>query len=211
MEPLSPQILHSPRLTTPFTRIPSHSSEAVEEDAGSDEVQDVEAQEPQHHHHVPENAFMNIGLQTSIAIAIHKIPEGFITYATNHANPTLGWSVFTALFFHNITEGFVLALPLYLALKSRLKAMGWTVIIGGVSQPLGAGIAASWLRIAGHKDSNRDTVVYGCMFAITAGVMTSVALQLFSEGLGLNHDRDWCIWFAFLGMSIMGVTNALTA
>jgi zinc transporter, ZIP family len=67
-----------------------------------------------HHHHVPTNEFMSIGLQTSIAIALHKLPEGFITFATNHANPKLGFTVFMALFIHNVTEGFAMALPLYL-------------------------------------------------------------------------------------------------
>ncbi|KAL9622905.1 MAG: hypothetical protein Q9160_002831 [Pyrenula sp. 1 TL-2023] len=166
-----------------------------------------------HHHHVPSNAFMSIGLQTSIAIALHKVPEGFITYATNHANPTLGFAVFMALFIHNITEGFALALPLYLALRSRAKAITWASILGGVSQPLGAGIAALWFKIASGRGpmSEPGERVYGGMFAVTAGVMTSVALQLFSESLTLTHNRNLCIGFAFLGMGILGFSFALTA
>lgn len=166
-----------------------------------------------HHHHVPSNAFMSIGLQTSIAIALHKVPEGFITYATNHANPSLGFAVFMALFIHNITEGFALALPLYLALRSRAKAITWASILGGVSQPLGAGIAALWFKIASGRGpmSEPGERVYGGMFAVTAGVMTSVALQLFSESLGLTHNRHLCIGFAFLGMGILGLSFALTA
>ncbi|KAL5351306.1 Zinc transporter [Pseudogymnoascus australis] len=172
-----------------------------------------------HHHHVPENAFLNIGLQTSIAIALHKLPEGFITYATNHASPALGFSVFMALFMHNITEGFAMALPLYLALGSRAKAMCWSSVLGGVSQPLGAGIAVVWLRLAGHgKGENGEEgvggpgfAVYGCMFAVTAGIMTSVALQLFVEGLGMCHRKELCIGCAVLGMALLGMSNALTA
>ena len=169
--------------------------------------------QPEHHHHVPTNAFLSIGLQTSIAIALHKAPEGFITYATNHANPTLGFAVFMALFIHNITEGFAMALPLYLALQSRTKAIVWSSFLGGVSQPLGAGIAAIWFKVAkgtnGMGKPSED--VYGCMFAITAGIMASVALQLFSESLGLTHNKNVCIGFAFLGMGILGVSSALTA
>ncbi|KAI9842181.1 MAG: hypothetical protein M1830_007820, partial [Pleopsidium flavum] len=105
-----------------------------------------------HHHHVPTNAFLSIGLQTSIAIALHKLPEGFITFATNHANPKLGFAVFLALFIHNITEGFAMALPLYLALGSRWKAMFWSSLLGGISQPLGAGVAAIWFKVAGRSD-----------------------------------------------------------
>ena len=164
-----------------------------------------------HHHHVPTNAFLSIGLQTSIAIALHKLPEGFITYATNHANPKLGFAVFLALFIHNITEGFAMALPLYLALGSRWKAMFWSSLLGGVSQPLGAAIAALWFKLARRSDKAPDENVYGAMFAVTAGIMTSVALQLFSESLDLTHNRNICFAFAFIGIAILGVSFALTA
>lgn len=164
-----------------------------------------------HHHHVFSNAFLSIGLQTSIAIALHKLPEGFITFATNHANRKLGFAVFMALFIHNITEGFAMALPLYLALRSRWKAMIWSSLLGGASQPLGAGLAAIWLKAAGRGEMAPGERVYGCMFAVTAGVMTSVALTLFSQSLGLAHNRDLCMIFAFVGMGILGISFALTA
>lgn len=170
-----------------------------------------EEQADHHHHHVPTNAFLSIGLQTSIAIALHKLPEGFITYATNHANPKLGFSVFLALFIHNITEGFALALPLYLAIGSRPKAMFWSFILGGCSQPLGAGVAALWFHLAGSGNLAPGEGVYGGMFAVTAGIMASVALQLFSESLDLTHNRGLCMIFAFVGMGILGVSSALTA
>ena len=167
----------------------------------------------EHHHHVPTNAFLSIGLQTSIAIALHKAPEGFITYATNHANPQLGFAVFMALFIHNITEGFAMSLPLYLALGSRLKAIFWSSFLGGLSQPLGAGIAALWFHVAKGKggEGGPSEAVYGGMFAVTAGVMTSVALSLFAESLTLSHNKGTCITFAFLGMAILGLSFALTA
>ncbi|GFF28883.1 zinc-regulated transporter 3 [Aspergillus udagawae] len=170
----------------------------------------------QHHHHVPQNAFLSIGLQTSLAIALHKLPEGFITYATNHASPTLGMAVFVALFIHNISEGFAMALPLYLALNSRWKAMFWSSLLGGISQPAGAGIAALWIwgaQKAGHNDETTGPSwgVYGGMFAATAGIMTSVGLQLFSEGLGLTHHRGFGVGFAIAGMGLMGLSFALTA
>lgn len=127
-----------------------------------------------HHHHVPTNAFMSIGLQTSLAIALHKLPEGFITYATNHANPHLGFAVFLALFIHNITEGFAMALPLYLAINSRWKAMVISSILGGASQPLGAAVAALWFKIAGRTGLGEPgESVYGGMFAVTGKLICS--------------------------------------
>lgn len=166
-----------------------------------------------HHHHVPTNAFLSIGLQTSIAIALHKLPEGFITYATNHANPKLGFNVFLALFIHNISEGFALALPLYLALNSRIKALLLSTLLGGLSQPLGAGIAALWLHFAekGRGDYAPSEGVYGGMFAATAGIMASVALALVQESFDLTHNKGLCMAFVFFGMFIMGASSALTA
>jgi len=167
----------------------------------------------QHHHHVPTNVFLSLGLQTSTAIALHKIPEGFITYATNHANPTLGFSIFLALFIHNITEGFALALPLYLAINSRWKAMLISAVLGGVSQPLGAGVAALWFKVQGRQRQEEGgmDVVYGCMFAATAGIMTMVSLQLLGESLDLTKSRRLCFISAFAGMGILGLSSALTA
>lgn len=192
---------------TPYDHAVLHRQRSEPEDAEDAE----EHASSQHHHHVPNNAFLSIGLQTSLAIALHKLPEGFITYATNHANPQLGFSVFLALFIHNITEGFALALPLFLALRSRFKAMAWAFLLGGCSQPLGAGIAALWFAIAGNSKLEPGERVYGGMFAATAGIMTSVALQLFSESLDLTHNRQLCMMSAFAGMGIMGISAALTA
>ena len=190
-----------------------HSHEAVEtdetayEESSSAGGEDIESQ--QHHHHVPTNAFLSIGLQTSIAIAIHKFPEGFVTYATNHANPTLGLNIFLALFVHNICEGFTLALPLYMALNSRIKALAWASILGGLSQPLGALLAFIVLEASKNSHMAPDAVTYACLFAITAGMMVSVALQLFVESLSLNHNRNICIFFGFLGMVLLGLSNVL--
>lgn len=209
----------SSQILDPHSNRLSHSEHHHHDE--SHDHDDIHSERPKsaggnpHHHHVPQNAFLSIGLQTSLAIALHKLPEGFITYATNHASPTLGMTVFLALFIHNIVEGFAMALPLYLALGSRWKAMFWSSLLGGISQPAGAGLAAFWIWSTGQHGSDDATGpswgIYGGMFAATAGVMTSVALQLFSEGLGLTHRRGMGIGFAVAGMGLMGLSFALTA
>ncbi|KAJ4416437.1 Zinc transporter [Gnomoniopsis sp. IMI 355080] len=196
----------------------NHSHEHPHSHADHDDLSasDLEAQDTgAHHHHVPENAFLSIGFQTVIAIALHKFPEGFITYATNHANPKLGFNVFMALFVHNIAEGFAMALPLYMAIGSRLKAVAVSSLLGGFTQPLGATIG--WLVIkwfgsgsgGGGEDLGIDFTAYAVLFAATAGIMASVALQLFVESLSLNHNRNLSMTFAFLGMVLLGVSNAI--
>lgn len=193
----------------PMCEEEEEEAELEEHDASCSSMEEGDDIEAQHHHHVPTNAFLSIGLQTSIAIALHKFPEGFITYATNHANPTLGFNVFMALFVHNITEGFAMCLPLYMALGSRWRAIAWSAVLGGLSQPFGAGIAALWFKLASRRHLEPNAVAYACLFAITSGIMVSVALQLFVEGLSLNHNRNLCIFFGFLGMALLGLSNAL--
>lgn len=198
------------------TSLSSDHSSSSNSSNSSSSSSDSHSHRAQHHHHVPTNVFLSIGLQTSTAIALHKIPEGFITYATNHANPRLGFAIFLALFIHNITEGFALALPLYLAINSRWKAMSWAALLGGVSQPLGAGVAALWFRIARRSagegaGGEPGDAVYGAMFAVTAGIMAMVSLQLLGESLDLTHSRRLCFASAFIGMGILGLSSALTA
>lgn len=203
--------------TTPRHASADHSGEPSIQDYDNDdddthsEHHHHHHEDQQHHHHVPTNAFLSIGLQTVIAIALHKFPEGFITYATNHVNSRLGFNVFMALFVHNIAEGFAMALPLYMALSSRWKAIAWSSLLGGLSQPAGAGLAWLSFHFAGkHRGKVEiDATAYACLFAVTAGIMTSVALQLFAESLSLNHNRNLSVGFAFLGMTLLGVSSAL--
>ncbi|CAK7269689.1 Zinc transporter [Sporothrix epigloea] len=207
------------------TNIDAHFDGAAEEDveASAGAAQSHGHASP-HHHHVPANAFLSIGLQTVLAIGLHKLPEGFITFATNHANPALGFNVFLALFVHNIAEGFAMALPLYMALGSRLRAIAWAALLGGLSQPIGAGCAAVWLKYLarrhtgdgsrkgddGQEDPNTaNGTAYGILFAITGGIMVAVALQLFVESLTIHHNRQLAIGFAFLGMMLLGLSNAI--
>jgi ZIP family zinc transporter len=90
-----------------------------------------------------------------------------------------------------------------------------SAVLGGVSQPLGAGVAALWFKIQGRgrqhgADEEMDTI-YGCMFAVTAGIMAMVSLQLLGESLDLTNSRRLCFVSAFAGMGILGLSSALTA
>ena len=153
-----------------------------------------------------EASFLKIGLQSSIAIALHKIPEGFIIFSANRVDATLGLATFVSLFIHNLMEGFTMSLSLYMALRSRFKAVLWASLIGCGSQPLGAAMAIVWFQAVG--DARED--LYGGLFAVTAGVMISLAFSLFSEALVLTLRSEWCSWFVFLGMAVLSSTFAWT-
>lgn len=104
-----------------------------------------------------------------------------------------------------------MCLPLYMALGSRWRAITWSAVLGGLSQPIGAGMAAIWFKLAQKSNISPNAVVYACLFAVTSGIMVSVGLQLFVEGLSLNHNRNLCTFFGFLGMAVLGLSNALFA
>jgi len=143
---------HTPDQHTTNDHLASSSQQTPSSSLHSELPDNIE-----HHHHVPTNAFLSIGLQTCLAIALHKLPEGFITYATNHANPRLGFSVFLALFIHNIAEGFAMALPLYLALNSKLKALMWSSVLGGVSQVIQPEILSVHIVLTPHTAPRRGS------------------------------------------------------
>lgn len=154
-----------------------------------------------------ETSFLSIGLQSAAAIALHKIPEGFIIFSTNRIDPKLGFATFVSLLVHNLMEGFTVSLSLYMALRSRGGAIAWASIIGCGSQPVGAAIALLWFSIV--KGPRLD--IYGGFFAVTAGIMISLAFSLFSEALILTHRSSWCCTFVFLGMAIVSLTYTWTA
>nr|POF05935.1 hypothetical protein CFP56_53322 [Quercus suber] len=55
--------------------------------------------------------------------------------------------------------------------SNRIKAMLISFVLGGLSQPLGAGVAALWFKIAGNGDWAPSEGVYGGMFAVTADTL----------------------------------------
>ncbi|KAK9371869.1 ZIP zinc transporter-domain-containing protein [Lipomyces chichibuensis] len=160
--------------------------------------------------HLPSTAFadmLSIGMQTSLAISLHKIPEGFITFATSYANPELGLSVFIAIAIHNFIEGFTIAFPLYLALGSRWMALGAAFVLGGLSQPAGALIG--WLVFGGQQPETEGSMVYGVLFGIVGGFLTIIALQMFATAVNYSRKPNVCINWAFAGSALVGIAISL--
>ncbi|EWC47064.1 hypothetical protein DRE_03826 [Drechslerella stenobrocha 248] len=159
-----------------------------------------------HHHHVANNAFVGIGFQTSLAIALHRLPDGFIMFVTNHADKQLGFTIFLSLFIHSAVDGFTMCLPLYLALQSGWKAVTITFVIGGLAQPLGGLIAFIWLKFG----SAPSETVYGIIFSFTAGLMAVVAVQLLRQIPSDHKHPDLPYISMLVGGVLMCLSVALT-
>lgn len=162
-----------------------------------------------HHHHIltQYSHLFSIGIQTAMAISIHKIPEGFLTFASNHADRQLGINVFIALAIHNFSEGFSVAFPLYLALKSRAKAFLIAALLTGISQPMGALFAM--LLFKRKIDERQTNLLFGIIVAVTSGFMTLIGMQMYGTSIYYG-GQQWAVltWF-MIGITLIGLTTIL--
>ena len=83
-----------------------------------------------------DNNLYKIGIFSMIAIIIHNLPEGVITFMSSYNNIVLGLSLTIAIACHNIPEGISLSLPIYYSTNSKSKALIYT-FISGISEPIG--------------------------------------------------------------------------
>lgn len=177
-----------------------------------------------HHHHVntPLSRLLLIGIQTTLAITLHKFPEGFITYITSETNPELGVLIFLSLLFHNFSEGFLMCLPLYYLFSessnshyAKIKAVLISGLLGGLSQPLGA-VAGYFFISFNNRGESVDiyklNFIFGVTLAVTSGFLSVIGLSMYSTGVSfssgsLNFVMTWCL----IGMVVIGLLTTFTA
>lgn len=173
-----------------------------------------------HHHHVnlPLSRLLLIGIQTILALTLHKLPEGFITYITSETNPQLGVLIFLSLLIHNYTEGFSMCLPLYYSFSARtrfrkLKAVLVSALLGGLSQPLGAAGGYLFLRYyAGDSlDLDRLNQVFGISMAVTSGFLVVIALLMYGSAVSFSGLPNFVMLWCLMGMGVIGLLTVFIA
>ncbi|CAG8472325.1 15749_t:CDS:2 [Acaulospora morrowiae] len=187
---------------------------------GSNECSILVEDESYHHHAQNDrrspgvdqerSQLMSIGIQTALAISIHKFPEGLITFVSSKVSPSLGMALFLAIALHNISEGITMALPLYMATGSRSKSFIYTSLLGGLSQPLGALVGWFFLKESASECWNHD-FVYGALFGAVGGLMAVICIQGMLPP-AIRHDKSNGSLvgnYFFLGVMIMGLSSAL--
>ena len=179
---------------------------------GDIENQIHQQHEHDHHHHIktPLSRLLSIGLQTILAIALHKFPEGFIMYSTSKTNPALGMSIFLSMFIHNFVEGFTMTLPIYIALNSRAKALLIAGPLGSLSQPLGALIGYWLFRGNMDMDDPHSIMVIGVLLSITAGFLTFISLQMFASSIAFGGKQEKVLKWCFFGIFLICFSDLLT-
>ncbi|KAK6458076.1 vacuolar Zn-iron permease [Scheffersomyces xylosifermentans] len=180
-----------------------------------------------HHHHInsPLSRLLLIGIQTTLAITLHKLPEGFITFITSETNPQLGVSIFLSLLMHNFTEGFSMCLPLYYSFASgssktysKLKAVSISGLLGGLSQPMGALIGYLFLQYNQEKYGNGDRIdleqldfIFGITLAVTSGFLTVIGLSMYGSAVSFGGSSNFVMLWCVFGIVIIGVSSIFSA
>ncbi len=118
---------------------------------------------------ISSNYLYRLGIITVIALIFHNIPEGITTFLSSRHDLSLGVTLSFGIALHNIPEGISVAIPIYYATKSRIKATLFT-FISGFSEVVGAIIA--YLFLAPFITD----FILGCILSIAAGIMIHISI-----------------------------------
>lgn len=143
-----------------------------------------------------DNSLYKVGIISVIALIIHNIPEGIITFMTTTKDVKIGLSLSFAIALHNIPEGISIFIPLYYGSGNKKKAFLYT-FIAGFSELFGAVISYFFLfRFV-------NEYFFSFLFCVTAGIMIYIAFcELLPEGFKYKRKKTLLFWF-LLGLVIM--------
>lgn len=135
------------------------------------------------------NNLYRVGIISMLAIILHNIPEGIVTYITSGTDINLGIKLAIAIALHNIPEGISIAVPIYYATNNRKKALLYT-FISGMSELLGAIITFLFLKYI------ITDLVLGILFGVIAGIMIHIALlELLITSLNYKNKKITVLFF----------------
>lgn len=142
---------------------------------------------------------MRMGVFTALAITIHNFPEGLATFISALSDPQMGIAITTAIAIHNIPEGIAVAVPLFYATNSRVKAFKYS-FLSGLSEPVGAIIGYFlFIRFLGDE-------AFGFVFAGVAGIMVYISLNELLPSSRQYGDYQLSLWGLVSGMGVMAVS-----
>lgn len=124
---------------------------------------------PENNEKVQDKSLFRLGFMSLMAIILHNIPEGIVTFLTSSLDVKLGLTLAIAIAMHNIPEGISIALPIYFGTHSKLRTFIYT-LIASLSELLGAVFAYLFLP------NSINNIYMGIIFSVIAGLMIYIAL-----------------------------------
>ena len=140
-------------------------------------------------------SLFKVGILSMIAIILHNIPEGIVTFIVSNKNIMLGISICIAIALHNIPEGISIAVPIYYSTKSKKKAIFYT-FLAGMSEPIGAILTGLFLV------NFVNDIVLGLLFAFIAGVMVQISSSKLLP-TGNSYNKKMSLIFFVVGFMVM--------
>ncbi|WP_209331788.1 zinc transporter ZupT [Lunatimonas salinarum] len=142
------------------------------------------------------------GLVTAVALAIHNLPEGLITFLTSMQDLQLGLGITIAIAIHNIPEGLAVAMPIYHATQNKTKAF-LISLLSGLSEPFGALVAYYVLF------KYLDPALLATVNVLVASIMVYVAsFELIPSAYEMGF-KTHTKWGMIAGIGIMGISLVL--
>lgn len=136
-----------------------------------------------------DNKLYKIGIINMLALMIHNIPEGILTFSTTTTNISLGLTLALSIMFHNIPEGLSISIPIYYSTNSRKKAVFYTAI-SGFSEVLGAILTYLFL----FKYINNYFI--GIVLSLTTGIMIYISMfELLKNSFEYKKKRISYLFF----------------
>lgn len=142
------------------------------------------------------NNLYKLGILSFIALVLHNLPEGILTFMSTYQDFRLGLSLCLAIALHNIPEGISIAVPIYYSTGSIKRAIKCT-FLSALAEPLGA-----LLAFLIFKNFITDQMV--SMFLIlVAGIMVTLSIEkMFPEALSY-HKKKPLIWGLLIGAVVV--------
>ncbi|KAL3936067.1 MAG: hypothetical protein SGBAC_008534 [Bacillariaceae sp.] len=186
----------------PISNIASNdiSDSAAVGDVGGEEG-DSDGESPQDNEE--KKRLIKMGLNMALAIGLHNFPEGLATFVAALEDPNVGSVLACAIAIHNIPEGLCVALPIYYATGSRMKAFLWA-LLSGASEIVAA--LLGWAVLASAVDDS----TYAALFGLVSGMMVIISIRELLPTAHHYDPEDTVVTYSFIaGMMLMAVSLVL--
>lgn len=141
------------------------------------------------------NSLFKVGILSMIAIILHNIPEGIVTFIVTKKDIFLGISICLAIALHNIPEGISISVPIYYSTNKLSKSILYT-LVSALSEPFGAIITYLFL----YKYIN--DFILGLLFSLIAGIMIELSLSKLIP-TGAHYNKKVSNIFFIIGFITM--------
>ena len=141
-----------------------------------------------------------LGILSMLALMLHNLPEGIVTFLSSYQNMELGFKISLAIMLHNIPEGISIAVPIYYATGSKKKAVFMT-FLSGLAEPLGAFLAFVFLR-----KFITDTMI-GFILVFVAGLMITLAIHELLPKTLKYHENSYILLGFLLGILLLFINH----